>query len=92
MHARQQVARKICGLRIDSSGALPVAGTKIFDEKGNEVGGVTSSTVSPVLSNAAIAIALLKRPLFNVGTTVKVPAEGEMRSAMVVEMPFLKST
>ncbi|MEA2709290.1 MAG: hypothetical protein QOF78_1891 [Phycisphaerales bacterium] len=89
MHARQQFARSIAGVRIDNA-ALPVAGAKFFDDKGNEIGGVTSSTISPVLSNAAIAIGILKKPFFNVGTTVQVPAEGEMRNATVVEMPFLK--
>jgi folate-binding protein YgfZ len=87
MHARQQMARRICGIRMNDD-ALPVAGTKILDDKGNEIGGVTSSTISPVLSNAAIAIALLKRPHFTVGTTLQVPAEGAMRTAKVVEMPF----
>ena len=88
MHARQQVARKIVGVRVED-GFLPVAGAKFYDEKGNEIGGVTSSTISPVLSNAAIAIGILKKPFFNVGTVVQVPAEGEMRKASVVEMPFV---
>jgi folate-binding protein YgfZ len=88
MHARQQVARKIAGIRVDGD-TLPIAGAKIFDAQGNEIGGVTSSTISPVLSNAAIALALLKRPHFNVGATVHVPAEGEMRKATVVELPFI---
>src|SRR5207253_4731799 len=89
MHARQQVARKIAGIRFDGD-TLPVAGTKVFDDAGNEIGGVTSSTISPILSNAAIALALLKRPHFNVGSVVHVPAEGEMRKATVVELPFVK--
>jgi folate-binding protein YgfZ len=89
MHARQQVARRIAGIRVDGD-ALPLAGTKIFDDKGNEIGGVTSSTISPVLSNAAIAITLLKKPHFAVGTNLLVPAEGEMRMASVVELPFVK--
>jgi aminomethyltransferase len=90
MHARQQVARKIAGVRVDS-GALPLAGAKFFDDKGNEIGGVTSSTIAPVLSNASVAIGMLKRPFFNLGTVVQVPAEGEIRSGTVVEMPFLKT-
>lgn len=88
MHARQQVARRIAGLRVDSD-ALPLAGSKILDDKGNEIGGITSSTISPVLSNAAIAIALLKKPHFTTGAIVIVPAEGQMRKATVVDMPFL---
>jgi folate-binding protein YgfZ len=89
MHARQQVARKIAGIRLEGD-ALPIAGTKILDQAGNEIGGVTSSTISPILSNSAIALALLKKPHFAVGTTVRVPAEGEIRTATVVELPFLK--
>jgi folate-binding protein YgfZ len=91
MHARQQVARKIAGVRVEG-GFLPLAGAKFYDDKGNEIGGVTSSTIAPVLSNAAIAIGILKRPFFNVGTVVQVPAEGEMRKATVVEMPFIAQT
>ena len=89
MHARQQVARRVAGLRIEGD-ALPVAGSKIFDDKQNEIGGVTSSTISPVLSNAAIALCLLKRPHFVTGSKVLVPAEGTMRSATVVDLPFVK--
>lgn len=87
MYARGQVARQLVGLRLDSD-ALPIAGTKITDDAGNEVGGVTSSTLSPVLSNTAIALAYLKKPLFAPGTKVKVPAEGGLHEATVVEPPF----
>ena len=90
MHARQQVARRIAGIRLEGD-ALPIAGTKITDDQGNEIGGVTSSTISPILSNSSIALTLLKRPHFNVGTVVRVPAEGEIRKASVVELPFVKS-
>jgi folate-binding protein YgfZ len=89
MHARQQVARKIAGIRFDAD-TLPIAGAKVTDDAGNEIGGVTSSTVSPVLSNAAIALAILKKSHFNVGSAVHVPAEGEIRKASVVELPFVK--
>jgi folate-binding protein YgfZ len=87
MYARGQVARQLVGLRMDGD-ALPVAGTKITDDAGNEIGGVTSSTLSPVLSNTAIALAYLKKPLFAPGTVVKVPAEGGLHEATVVELPF----
>jgi folate-binding protein YgfZ len=87
MYARGQVARQLVGLRLESD-AVPMAGTKITDDAGNEVGGVTSSTLSPILSNVAIALAYLKKPLFAGGTVVKVPAEGGMHAATVVELPF----
>jgi folate-binding protein YgfZ len=88
MYARQQVARQLVGLRVDAD-ALPVAGAHLFDDKENQVGVVTSSTISPVLSNACIALGYLKKPFFQVGTEVRVPAEGGMRQASVSELPFV---
>lgn len=88
MHARKQVARMIVGVRMESD-ALPLAGAKVFDEASNEVGVVTSSTVSPILSNAAICLAYLKRPFFEIGKKVVIPAEGAMREGTVVETPFV---
>jgi folate-binding protein YgfZ len=90
MHARKQVAKKIAGIRMEGD-ALPIAGSKIFDQASNEIGGVTSSTVSPVLSNAAIVLGILKRPHFEIGSEVRIPAEGEMRSGKVVDLPFIAS-
>jgi hypothetical protein len=43
-----------------------------------------------VLSNAAIALGTVKRPLFEVGTTLRIPAEGSMRRATVVPIPFIQ--
>jgi len=87
MHARGGAARSIVGIRMTSD-HLPIAGAKTYDDAGNEVGGVTSSTVSPVLSNAALCIALVKRPHFTLGKTLTIPAEGQMRQGTVVELPF----
>jgi folate-binding protein YgfZ len=89
MHARGQVARQIAGIHMDGE-ELPLAGVKVFDPQQNEIGGITSSTVSPVLSNAAICLGLLKKPFFAPGTEVAVPAEGTMRKGRVVELPFLR--
>lgn len=88
MHARQQVAKKLVGLRIEGD-ALPVAGTAILDEKGESVGMVTSSTISPILSNACIALAWIKRPCFQTGVKVRVWAEGTLAHAEVVCGAFL---
>lgn len=87
MHARKQLAKQIVGIRMDED-ALPVAGTHIFDDASNQIGGITSSTLSPILSNAVICLGILKRPFFNVGSTVQIPAEGAMRRGTVVELPF----
>jgi folate-binding protein YgfZ len=89
MHACGQLARLLVGIRMEGD-ALPVAGSKIYDDNDNEIGGITSSTVSPVLSNAAICLGYVKRPFFAVGTKLRIPAEGAMRPAVVVELPFVR--
>jgi glycine cleavage system aminomethyltransferase T len=88
MHARSQVARKLVGLKIEND-ALPFAGEVVYDEQQNQVGVITSSTMSPVLSDAAIALALVRKPHFEVGKTLIVAAEGSMRKAIVTALPFV---
>jgi folate-binding protein YgfZ len=88
MHARGQVARQIVGIRMKDD-ALPIAGAAIMDQQKNQVGGVTSSTISPVLSNTAICLGLVKSAVSAVGTEVLVAAEGAFRTATVAELPFI---
>jgi len=88
MHARGQVARKLVGIRMEND-ALPLAGAKIYDDAQNEIGGITSSTISPILSNIAICLGYAKKPFFATGTKLHIPAEGSMRIGRVVELPFL---
>ncbi|HET6246791.1 MAG TPA: glycine cleavage T C-terminal barrel domain-containing protein [Tepidisphaeraceae bacterium] len=89
MHARGQVARQLVGLRINED-ALPMAGALLYDDADNQIGGITSSTLSPVLSNACICLGIVKKAFIPVGSVVNVPAEGGMRKATVVELPFVK--
>jgi folate-binding protein YgfZ len=89
MHARQQLARQIVGIRMTGD-ALPIAGAQVTDESGTIVGLVTSSTVSPVLSNAALCLAMVKKPFIAIGTKLHIPAEGEIREGTVTELPFWK--
>lgn len=88
MHARKVVARQIVGFRM-SGDALPVAGAAVFNAAGEQVGIVTSSTPSPVLSNACIGLALVKRPSFTVGTAVAIVADGAPKPATIVATPFV---
>lgn len=88
MHARGQVAKQVVGLKLETDD-LPIAGAKLFDEKGNEIGGVTSSTLSPMLSDTAIGLGYVKRPFVAPGAKVRVPAEGALREATVTQLPFL---
>jgi aminomethyltransferase len=89
MQARGQFARQLVGIKITDD-ALPIAGAIVQDDNDNQIGGITSSTVSPVLSGAAICMGYLKKHFTPVGTIVNIPAEGKMRKASVVEMPFVK--
>jgi folate-binding protein YgfZ len=88
MHARGQIARRLAGIRMEDD-ALPLAGAQIVDEQGNQIGAITSSTISPVMSNAAICLGYLKKPFFTTGTTITIPAEGQMRRGKVVDLPFI---
>jgi len=90
MHARGQVARKLVGIRMESD-ALPLAGTKIYDDQQNEIGGITSSTISPILSSVAICLGYAKKPFFATGTKLRIPAEGSMQIGEVVNTPFMGS-
>ena len=89
MHARNAFARQLVGIRMNDD-ALPIAGAAIYDDKDNQIGGITSSTVSPVLSNAAIAIGFVKKKFVEVGSVLRIPAEGSIREGKVVETPFVK--
>lgn len=89
MHARNQVARQIAGIRLESD-ALPIAGGQVLDQQSNPIGVITSSTISPVLSGNAICLALLKKPHFEIGSKLKIPAEGAIHDGTVVPTPFLK--
>ncbi len=88
MHARSQVPRQIVGIRVDGD-ALPLAGALVYDADHNAVGGITSSTLSPLLSGAAICLAVVKRAFIPVGSKVIIPAEGAMRQGAVVALPFI---
>jgi aminomethyltransferase len=89
MHAREQVARKIVGVKMEDD-ALPIAAAPIYDSQSNQVGVVTSSTNSPVLSNVAICLGIVKRPAFEVGNQLRIPAEGQLRAGTIVQTPFVR--
>ena len=89
MQARGQFARQLVGIRM-SDDALPIAGAIVQDDNDNQIGGITSSTISPLLSNAAICLGYVKKQFTQPGTIVNVPAEGKMRKGSVVEVPFIR--
>lgn len=88
MQSRKQCARRIVGLRIRED-ALPVAGGRVESLEGDMAGVLTSSTISPLLSGAVIALALLKSSFTAEGTMLHVFAEGRRCEAVVTALPFV---
>lgn len=83
----------LVGLRIEGE-SLPVAGGQVFSvdesgEMGDQIGVVTSSTLSPMLGANPIAFAMLKSSHSEPGTRVLVNAEGEQPQATVQGLGFL---
>jgi folate-binding protein YgfZ len=86
----------LVGLKM-ARGLLPVAGGQVFEveaapdgarEMGDQVGVVTSSSLSPMLGAAPIAFAMLKTACAEPGSTVLVNAEGEQVEAAVRGLRF----
>lgn len=75
----------------ESSGGLPLAGTQVFDpdEKQKIVGGVTSSTSSPLRGQAGIGFAVVRWGRHQPGTSVRVPAGGALVDAVVTPLDAL---
>ncbi len=87
-----QPKQQLVGLRMQSD-LLPVAGAQVFAQEGQgalgpQIGLVTSSTISPMLSAACIAFAMLKTAYTTPDTIVTVAAEGEQASAKVCDRCF----
>ena len=82
----------LVGLKMQSD-LLPVAGAQVFergadDVMGQQIGIVTSSTLSPMLGAAPIAFAMLKTACAAAGAAVLVNAEGEQVKATVESLRF----
>jgi len=83
----------IVGLRVESD-ALPAAGSTVcVDAPGaaqtmDPVGVVTSSTISPMLGRAPIALAMIRTAHAEVGKTLSIEAEGQFVGATVTPLPI----
>ena len=94
MNDRGKPKQQLVGLRIDSD-HLPVAGAQIFAKPdgdvalGDPIGAVTSSTLSPMLGATPIAFAMVRTAYTELGSSVRVNAEGEQVSATIAPLRFL---
>eukprot|EP00752_Nemacystus_decipiens_P013715 g12168.t1 len=91
MHNLSHPKRLLVGLKLPTD-ALPVAGTQVFEHdedkrakapRGGQIGGITSSTLSPLLGRSGLAFAVMKWGRHKPGTKVAVPVEGAMVEAVV---------
>jgi len=80
--------RKLVGLKIIDKG-IARKDYPIVDANGNEIGIVTSGTMSPSL-NKAIAMAYVPKKLSKVGSEVYIQVRKKQIKAVVVALPFLK--
>lgn len=96
MHNLSHPKRLLVGLKLPTD-ALPVAGSQVFEHdedkrakapRGGQIGGITSSTLSPLLGRAGLAFAVMKWGRHKPGTKVAVAIEGEMVDAEVSTLYF----
>ena len=69
--------------------AIPRRGYKIIDDKGNQIGIVTSGTQSPTLS-VGIGLGYIKKTYSKIGTKIGVLIREKNCPAHVVKPPFIK--
>ncbi|MEO0476834.1 MAG: glycine cleavage T C-terminal barrel domain-containing protein [Planctomycetota bacterium] len=96
MHNLSHPKRLLVGLKLPTD-ALAVAGTQVFEHdedkrakapRDGQVGGITSSTLSPLLGRTGLAFAVMKWGRHKPGTKVAVPVDGEMVEAEVSGLYF----
>ena len=87
---RGHVAKKLTGVRMEQDMALE-NGAKILSTDGKEIGGVTSSAVSPRLKYT-IALAYVKYDYLEPGTQVKIISAKEELPATVTDLPFIRGS
>ncbi len=87
MDALGHPKRMIAGLRLEGD-RLPIAGSQVFDPEDHAtiIGAVTSSTLSPLRGNTAIALVMMKWGKHEAGSNVAVAAEGGLVDAVVCDL------
>jgi len=84
--SRGNVQKKLVGLRLDGTAAVPSQAALLAD--GKDAGFVTSCVVSPDLG--VIALGYARRAVWDSGTRFDVATGDAIRSATVVDLPFVR--
>jgi aminomethyltransferase len=82
------VKRKLVGLQLTDKG-IARKDYPIIDREGNQIGIVTSGTMSPTL-NKAIALAYVPKELSKIGSEVFIQVRKKQLKAKVVALPFVQ--
>ena len=81
------VSKKLVGIEMVERG-IPRHGYKLLSEDGNEIGEVTSGTMSPILQKG-IGMAYVMSGYTSVGENIYVEVRNKKIKAMVVKLPFI---
>lgn len=87
---RGHLNRKLCGLRLSPSGALPAVGTKLRGGDRPQAGTLTSVVRSPRFGD--IALGYVHRSQWEIGTHLELLGEGDQptgQTATICALPFL---
>jgi folate-binding protein YgfZ len=91
LDSRGRPRQKLAGLRMPGD-RLPVAGAQVFEKtaagRGEPIGLVTSSTISPMLGATPIAFAMMSTAPLAENATVLVNAEGQVCEATIGPLRF----
>ena len=85
---KEGVARKLCAFELQEKG-IPRHGYPIVDVEGNEIGVVTSGTMSPVLKKG-IGMGYVRTDCSKVGSEIYIQVRNKKLKAVVVKAPFRK--
>lgn len=84
---KEHIQRKVVSLILHDKG-IPRTGCIVENQAGEQVGVITSGTMSPVLKQG-IAMALIQRPFFKKDTKLIININGKGKRATVVKSPFV---
>lgn len=85
---KEGVSRKLCAFELQDKG-IPRHGYAIVDAEGQEIGQVTSGTMSPVLKKG-IGMGYVKTAYSKAGSEIYIQVRNKQLKAVVVKAPFRK--
>ncbi len=85
---KEGVSKKLVGIELTGRG-IPREGYAVVDQSGNEIGYVTSGTMSPI-RRVGIAMAYVQVPFNKLGTEVGIIIRNRVIPARIVKPPFRK--